>query len=187
MADTQRTAKAVYGTPKIDGEIDAVWDKAEKINVNNFVVAWQGATSNVSLMWDEDYLYILYAVKDLALNADSADIIGQDSVEAFVKDGDITHVYRVGHKNAAEYGDGGAPDSTFVSAVKLVSGGYVVEMAIPLQDSAAKNGTVVSFDAQVNDADEAGCRVSIARWNDVTDNTPDNQDYSYGILTLTGK
>lgn len=54
---------APYGTPKIDGEIDAAWDAAEWTNVDLPYSAdedtYGGHALRVKVMWDENYLYFL--------------------------------------------------------------------------------------------------------------------------------
>jgi len=58
---------AVYGTPTIDGEVDAIWDNAQLNRVENYF-ADDGITEHPSykfrIMYDEFYLYILCEVDD---------------------------------------------------------------------------------------------------------------------------
>ncbi len=60
-----KTAKAAYGTPTIDGKIDACWNNAE---VNKFDTDTKTDSKDVvgqfRVMWDETYIYFLYEIKD---------------------------------------------------------------------------------------------------------------------------
>ncbi len=54
----------------------------------------------------------------------------------------------------------------FKSATKVTGDGYIVEVAIPLQNKAAVN-QFLGFDAQVNNA-ENGKRIGVTMWSDTT-------------------
>lgn len=170
-------AKAKYGTPIVDAEIDEIWNSAESVNVDNAITAWEGAKGTVKLLWDEDFVYALFEVSDSLLNRDSQNVHEQDSVEIFldqynnktayydIDDGQ----YRVNYEGGSSFGS--KPDTQgFTAKAKKTGDGYIVEMAIPLLKE-AKEGAVMGFDAQVNDSNEFGMRQSIAKFNDPTDNS----------------
>ncbi len=178
--DTEKAlgiAKAKYGTPIIDAEIDGIWSSAEYVNVNNAVTAWEGAKGKVKLLWDEKYVYALFEVSDSLLNNRSQNVHEQDSVEIFLdQNNDKTAYYdiddgqyRVDYEGIASFGS--TPDTPGFTAKAMKTGdGYMVEMAIPLLGE-PKEGAVMGFDAQVNDSNEIGVRQSIAKFNDITDNS----------------
>ena len=55
---------AYFGTPKIDGEIDEVWNKAPLIKPPYTSNASVEASATFKLLWDDYALYILAQVKD---------------------------------------------------------------------------------------------------------------------------
>lgn len=174
-----RMGHAMYGTPAINAdEIDKVWERAEVLNVSQFVGAWEGASARLKTMWNEEYLFTLFEVKDPLLNASSELAHEQDSVEIFIsetdnktsnnyKEGDAQ--YRVNYENVASFGTGAINDGKFVTATKVVPNGYVVVAKIPFRMDQAKEGLIIGFDAQINDANDSGNRISIAKWNDTFD------------------
>ena len=69
---SQPIAYAVYGTPEIDGEIDAVWDNAKPRRISKTFVTngpdpdnpTNGTSAVFRALWDEKYLYLLVEVTD---------------------------------------------------------------------------------------------------------------------------
>jgi endo-1,4-beta-xylanase len=170
-------AKAKYGTPTIDAEVDDIWNSAEAVNVDKSITAWEGAKGTVKHLWDEKYVYALFEVSDTLLNRDSNNDYEQDSVEIFLDQyNDKTAYYdiddgqyRVNYEGNSSFGS--KPDTPgFTAKAKKTGDGYIVEMAIPLLEE-PKEGTVMGFDAQINDSNEFGVRQSIAKFNDPTDNS----------------
>ena len=180
---------AMYGTPDIDGEMDDIWNNTPAYDVNRQLTAWQGATAKVRVLWDENNLYVLMTVKDSVLNKSAAEKYNQDSVEVFLDPGNEKWgfygsddgQYRVNYVNEVSYGT--VPDDHDVtSAVKEISGGYQVEMAIPLVLTPF-NGKKIGFDCQVNDANASGTRQGVAKFSDPTDNSYQSTE-KFGTLTL---
>ncbi|RUS45720.1 endo-1,4-beta-xylanase [Cohnella sp. AR92] len=186
----QGTAK--YGTPVIDGTIDAIWSEAPELPVNRYQMAWQGATGTAKVLWDEHYLYVLTQVSDTQLNKASANPWEQDSVEIFLdpdnaktsfyQEGDGQ--YRINFENETSFNPPAIAEG-FVSATKTSGTNYVVEAKIPIEAVAPANGKELGFDVQINDAKD-GVRQSVAAWNDTTGSG--YMDTSvFGVLTLDGK
>ncbi len=172
-----KIAEAKYGSPVIDAEIDDVWGTCPEITVNNAAMAWEGAKGTVRVLWDETTIYVLFEVMDSVLNKSSPNEYEHDSVEIFLDqnmgktafyetdDGQ----YRVNFEGLESFGT--IPDKTgFASKAKIIDGGYLIEMAIPLVLE-AKEGMKMGFDAQVNDSDDTGARQSIMKFNDLTNNS----------------
>jgi len=186
-----KAAKAVYGTPVIGGDPSA-WDKAEEIQVNNFIMAWEGATGTARVLWDENNLYILFRVNDSLLNAAANDSYRQDSVEIFIDENNAkTDTYQMGDSqtrisfnNLVTFNPNEAPSKGEVkSAASIVDGGYIIQVAIPLQTITGAEGMTIGFDLQINDADDKGQRTSVAKWNDLTDNSYRTTE-GFGVLEL---
>lgn len=183
----QSTAK--FGTPVIDGKIDAVWKNAAELPVNRYQMAWQGASGTAKVLWDNNYLYVLYQVNDAQLDKKSANAWEQDSVEAFLDENNgktsfyqaDDGQYRVNFTNTTSFNPAGI-EKKFKSATKVTGTNYVVEMKIPFKTIKPKTNMKIGFDAQINDGKD-GARQSVATWNDTTGNS--YQDTSvFGILTL---
>lgn len=179
---------ATYGSPTIDGEEEDLWSKADTLNINKQLTAWQGATGEMKVMWDEKNLYVLVHVKDEELNSSAGGAHEKDSVEIFLDQkndkkgsyGDDDGQYRINYKGQITYGT--VPTKEGVEGIaKEEAGGYIVEMKIPFT-LPMKEGTVVGFDAQINDA-KAGARQGIAKFSDTTNNSYLSTEY-YGNLTL---
>ena len=187
----QGTAR--YGTPVIDGAIDSVWSPAEALPVNQYQMAWQGASGTAKALWDDNNLYVLFQVNDTVLDKSSADEWEQDSVEVFLDENngktsfyqDDDGQYRVNFDNERTYNAEGIVEGYVTATTTTAAASYVVEMKIPFRTITPANSMRIGFDAQINDG-ENGSRISVATWNDLTG--VGYQDTSvFGVLTLRGK
>lgn len=185
-------SSAAYGTPTIDGTIDALWNQAPAMPINRYQMAWQGATGVAKALWDEHNLYVLIQVSDAQLDKSSTNVWEQDSVEIFVDQNnakttfyqDDDGQYRINFDNETSFSPLKIAEG-FVSATQVSGTNYTVEAKIPLKAITPANGVNIGFDSQINDA-KSGARQSVAAWNDTTGNG--YQDPSiFGVLTLTGK
>ncbi|WP_310832211.1 endo-1,4-beta-xylanase [Paenibacillus pedocola] len=183
---------AVYGSPKVDGTVDALWNNASELSVNRYQLAWQGATGVAKTLWDDQNLYVLIQVSDAQLDKGSPNAWEQDSVEIFLDQNNAkTSFYqeddgqfRVNYDNETTFNPPGIA-AGFESATKVSGTNYTVEVKLPLNKISAANDKKLGFDIQINDAKD-GARQSVAAWNDTTGNG--YQDTSiYGVLTLSGK
>ncbi|NIK76977.1 endo-1,4-beta-xylanase [Paenibacillus castaneae] len=190
---TASQTSAKYGTPVIDGDIDAIWSDAPEVSIQKFQTAWQGARGVARALWDDHNLYVLIQVTDNAeLDSTSPNAYEQDSVEVFVDEnnGKTTSYqsddgqYRVNYKNQASFNPS-SKAAGFESATSLSGTNYTVEMKIPLTSITPENNMKLGFDVQINDG-KNGARQSVAAWNDLTGQG--YQDTSvFGVLTLSGK
>ena len=151
-----------------------------------------GATATFRTLWDENHLYVYAIINDSLLSDASPNVWEQDSVEIFVdQNNGKTDVYqeddgqyRMNFNNARSFG-GHAGEDNFVSAAKVIEGGYVVEAAIRLDKIKPEKGTVIGFDFQVNnDEDGQGTRDSVAIWSDPTGQSYQNTT-RFGVLEFT--
>lgn len=190
-AESKKTT-ATYGTPVVDGDIDAIWQSTPEVDAKHYLMARQGAASKVKALWDDNNLYILMQVTDTQLNKANANAWEQDSVEVFVDENNEKTTfyqeddgqYRINYENQTSFNPASIANG-FESAVKVAGTNYTVEMKIPFKTVTPVNNLKLGFDAQVNDATD-GSRTSVATWNDTTGNA--YQDTSvYGVLTLKGK
>lgn len=170
-----KQAKAVYGTPDVNGVVDDCWSAAPKYDIANALFAWQGATGTVQMMWDEQYLYVLFDVDDTVLNKNAENKYDQDSVEFFLDQNNCKKTYydsgcgQYRCNYASEVSFGSVPNNDgFDAEAFYKKGGYIVEMRIPLLQGGEK-GMVMGFDAQINDANAQGVRQSVMKFNATTD------------------
>lgn len=185
-----KTAKALNGTPKIDGEIDKIWDNCPKEPIKTQILAWQGASGTVRLMWDKSFVYGLFEIEDAVLNSSSNNAYEQDSIEVYLDQNkdkndfldDNDGHYRVNYEGVETFGSIPKVDG-FKSSAKKTSNGYLIEIAMPLLKE-AKIGSKMGFEAQINDSTAAGRRQSIAKFNDTTDNSYQSAA-NWGNLELT--
>lgn len=193
------TIVAYEGTPTIDGEIDDIWKKAPEAAVVKVVKSETSMPENelakgkVQLLWDKDFLYALWQVKDAKLSASSSDDWAQDSIELFVDEknqraGEYQEddaQYRVSYEGKLS-GAGMGYDSKNVKAkAKKVEGGYVIEMSVKLSFAKREVGTKMGLDLQINDDPNTGSRGGISKWNH-----PENDSYqstsNFGTVVLEG-
>lgn len=183
---------AAFGTPVIDGTVDAVWSQSPEMPINRYQMAWQGATGTAKALWDDHHLYVLIQVADTQLDKSSANVWEQDSVEIFLDRNNAKSryyqtddgQYRVNFDNETSFNPASAADG-FVSATRISGTNYTVEAKIPFSSITPVNGTKLGFDAQVNDGKD-GARQSVAAWND-TSGTGYMDTSVFGVLTLQGK
>src|SRR5690625_3926535 len=188
----QRRSEAIYGTPEIDAEMDAIWENANQISTDRIIEGTEdeASTAIVRTLWDEEYLYIYADIADELLSKKSGQAHEQDSIEIFLdQNNEKTTNYqpddgqfRVNFDNEQSY-NGMASADNFTTATRITEAGYVVEAAIKL-DIAPSDGTVIGFDVQVNnDATGEGRRDTVAIWNDITGESYQNTS-SFGELEL---
>lgn len=187
-----RNSTAKYGTPTVDGTVDAIWNDAPAMPLSRYQMAWQGATGTAKALWDDHNLYVLFQVTDQQLDHASANPWEQDSVEVFLdQDNEKSSSYkaddgqfRINYLNETSFNPPSIAEG-FVSAVKTNGSNYTVEVQIPLGAVTPANDLEIGFDAQINDAKD-GARQSVAAWNDTSG--MGYQDPSvFGVLKLVGK
>lgn len=167
---------AVKGTPVIDGIIDALWDDANEIATDRWVIGSSGSTAKVRTLWDEGRLYVLAEVTDSLLSKQSANVHEQDSIEIFVDQNNAATgsfelddgQYRINFDNEQSVNPA-SKSGNLDSAAKRTADGYIVEASIALDKIDPALGKLIGFDFQVNnDQDGDGIRDSVAIWNDPT-------------------
>jgi GH35 family endo-1,4-beta-xylanase/peptidoglycan/xylan/chitin deacetylase (PgdA/CDA1 family) len=188
-----KQGEAPYGTPVIGPNPDPLWNNVPALPVDQYLMAWQGASGTVKALWDEKNLYVLVQVHQAELNKASPNAYEQDSVEVFIdEDNQKTSFfrkddgqYRVNFDNETSFNPPSA-GTGFVSAAAAHEKSYTVTMKIPFKTIVPAADSLVGFDVQINGASAQGIRQSIAVWNDTTGNS--FQDTSgYGVLKLVKK
>ncbi len=189
------TAVAVRGTPVVDGEVDLSWQAAPMIQVNKPVPNMAAseaddlAHATVRLQWDDEHLYALVEVTDVAAYGNSPDPWQQDSVELFLDESyarstsfqpDDSH-YRINFEGTVTGGQNYDPAS-FRSATRKTSTGYRIECALKIRTRKLTDGTKLGFECQVNDNRDGGSRAGITKWA-AADNESWNNTSRFGTLT----
>lgn len=181
--DTKKT-EAIKGTPTIDGKMDDIWKKANKIEANlvnkTLIPSESTTTAECYTMWDDNYFYFIGIVKDSAVHeeggtakedVDSVEL-GFDELNSKksenVPAGDpAAGSFRVGvNGELSGFGDKftNAGDK-FKGAATKTDTGYIVEMAIPFDKLTPEEGKVVSMEVQINDNMEGKGRSGLVTWN----------------------
>ncbi|ANY70888.1 1,4-beta-xylanase [Paenibacillus sp. BIHB 4019] len=193
LSEGPQYAKAVKGTPVIDGSIDAVWANTKSIVTDRWVTGSSGSKAKVRTLWDGRRLYVLAEVTDSLLSKQSANVWEQDSVEIFIDQNNAASSsyqaddgqYRINFVNEQSVNPVSL-SGNLISAVKRTANGYVVEASIAWIGKAPKAGELIGFDVQVNnDEDGDGDRDSVAVWNDRSGQSYQNT-FGFGVLKLTG-
>ena len=182
-------AKAIYGKTAVGEFNQEAYAKADLIPIHHQMTAWEGATGEARVLWDEEHLYILADVVDDTYDVSSETECEQDSIEFFVsytnsrgvgyQEGD--HHLWVNRENAQSCYSASSLDG-FISHTRATEGGYKVEVKIPLS-GLGKQGKVLGFDLLINDGYQ-GMRRSFATWNDHSD-TAWQMTLYWGELLLT--
>ncbi|WP_051251116.1 sugar-binding protein [Paenibacillus harenae] len=176
--DVTQQMEAAYGTPEMDGDIDAIWATTPSVETSKLFDANKpAAIATVRALWDENNLYVLAEVADPHLSSASSNVWEQDSVELFLDEnnaksdtfGSDDGHYRVNFENLRSGSTKGkntsSPDS-FETATSIDDGGYIVEARLPLTTIDGVIGKILGFEAQVNDDGNGdGVRDNVAKWN----------------------
>jgi endo-1,4-beta-xylanase len=177
LAGTVKQAEARYGSPALTVD-DPAWSNAVELPVNQYLMAWQGASGTVKVLWDERNLYVLVKVLGAELNRANPAPHEQDSVEVFVDENNGKTAYyeqddgqyRVNFAGDASFNPAAASQG-FESAAFVEGKSYTVLMKIPfktVKPDFLNGGGLIGFDVQINGASAQGARQSAAVWNDVS-------------------
>ncbi|MGV9377551.1 endo-1,4-beta-xylanase [Nonomuraea sp. NPDC003707] len=193
-APAVKLTSAAHRTPVLDGAVDRAWSAAPEIRTATWIQGTSGATAKVRSLWSGSTLYVLAQVADPTLSEESPNPWEQDSVEIFVDPGngktkgyeDDDGQYRISFSGRITVGgtfDAGGVKDHVKAVTRTVPGGYVVEAAIDLPTITLAPGTLLGFDAQVNDA-TGTARTSAVTWNDNTGRSYLDTSH-WGVLRLT--
>ncbi len=184
-----KTATAQYGTPVIDGEIDAVWDATDKIdfpwnrqNASEYSLAEEMSYQDESqkpwakVLWDADKLYVLTYVPDGALVTDSAiSSYNRDGVEIYVDElnekkptrGEASSFRQLQYVADGSFQETQGAETAY--NCKVFEGYYIVEVAYTFEKATPKKDLVIGFDVSIN-CNNSGDNVRdyCLSWNDRT-------------------
>lgn len=180
-----------YGSPKVDGVRDALYEAMRPIETKNVIAGSSidnPSSAKAWLAWDNDGLYIYAEVNEATPANEASEEYKQDSIEIFtdednskskIIDGNDTQ-YRVTSLGSRTLGN--AASDSFLSSVSAIEGGYAVEAKLPWLDIMPADGTVMGFDILVNDALGA-VRQGMSAWS-TRDNTNYVSTQNYGEIKL---
>ncbi len=188
-----RTYTAPYGTPDMDGEVDAVWEYAEWTAVDK---PYDGSTDTdstlqIKMLWDEYHLYFLAEVYDTDINVEN------DIVEVYI-DELMDRASSYGDDDSQtrfKVADGKLPDNagtnhqSDVECVVNALGGdkYLLEGCIMWMAAKPVEGLQIGLEFMYNEGNATSDFVEAYRWNVDTANgdTPPYQSTEcFGTLTL---
>lgn len=184
---TEREIQAAYGTPKIDGKLDEMWNKTEAAAIDRQTegTKGEGATGIVRCMWDENNFYVYAEVKDDILNAENPTSYYKDNVEVYISEKNVRGGYGTGENQLRYTIDGGksgkhggAPAEDYFDAAMIkTDDGYNMEFAFPMTLVKNAKDNILGFDAQITDhIDASGERRSIRKFCDNSNDTHISSD-----------
>lgn len=187
--DSKGRMVAYFGSPVIDGKVDAAWSKAQVVTPR-YVTDNIGTTATFRTLWDDNAIYILAEVKDKNMSVESDTPYMQDSLEIFLdENNDKTQEYgiddlhfRVNYKNSQSVDVGNA--ERFYTSTKKVKGGYLVEARVAL-NAKPLDGKVLGIELQINEAKDTE-RIGTINIFDSTGSAW-NDTNKFGEVLLTGK
>ncbi|MBQ8208222.1 MAG: leucine-rich repeat protein [Clostridia bacterium] len=209
--DLQETKKTtlVYGTPVIDGQLDAVWENAFTVDFpydrNNskvvdgvLTVPAEKVTVDhwAKAMWDESHIYAYFRVYDSTVVTNVSDQIHlNDSVELYIDEyndkglakTDCARFYQV---SISADGKAVSPDEDwgdYKTTINAEKGYYDVEIALDVTTRTLANDAEIGIDFAINCNDKVGeaVREHSLSWNDQTNIAYKSPVY-LGEATLTG-
>lgn len=165
---------AKKGTVKVDAKIDSIWNSQPSIPMETISQGYTLDGSTFKVLWDDEYVYVLFDVKDSVLNDQNANAYEQDSIEVFIDQNNAKSAtyeaddgqYRVSFKNFVTFN--GGEEEFFQSKTRLTLDGYIVEVACRLYSITPEEGDLLGFDVQINEADASGIRTGIRNWCNAT-------------------
>ena len=187
--------EAYYGTPKIDGEKDVAYVQTPALTIKHILEAnttvEDGSTADVWLLWDYDALYVYAEVAEKTpACANVQHDFHNDSVEVFIDENNSASTdvdaddqqFRIASRGTKSQALS-APGTWTGAAKENADGTYAVEFKIEWVRILPADGKVIGFDAQVNDGDETGNRISCTSWYS---DSPDNylNSIHYGDILL---
>ncbi|WKV08626.1 endo-1,4-beta-xylanase [Thermoanaerobacterium sp. CMT5567-10] len=172
-----QSAKALEGSPTIGANIDSFWKLVKPLYANTYVKGIVGATATVKFMWDTKNLYLLVQVSD---NTPS----NNDGIEIFVdKNDNKSTSYETDDEHYTIKRDG-TGSSNITKYVTSNNYGYVVQLAIPIEDINPALNDKIGFDIRINDDEGSGNIDAITVWNDYTNSQDTNTSY-FGDIVLS--
>lgn len=177
-------ARRVASAPTIDGDL-ADWPAVAGLTLDTATAQYSSGaiqspldlSASTRATWDSAYLYLAAAISDSLYASDSSNIWDDDSIEIGLDGnhdrlccGAGDHQYSVSADGRlADFGAiTTAPIAGIGVAVRRASGGYTVEMAIPLTKLTSlpvTDGAVMGFDIGLNDDDDGGRRDKRLVWS----------------------
>jgi endo-1,4-beta-xylanase len=188
VATAINQADARYGTPSLTAT-DPLWRNAPEIPINQYLMAWQGATGIARVLWDERNLYLHITVNNAEMNKAGRTIYEQDSVEIFIDEGnhkstnfmDDDGQYWINFDNERNFNPISLATG-FESRTSVSGRTYTVIAKIPFRTIKPEVNTLIGLDLQINGASAQGIRQSIAIWNDTSGN--ETSPSGFGVLRL---
>ncbi|MCP2239537.1 endo-1,4-beta-xylanase [Thermoanaerobacterium thermosaccharolyticum] len=172
-----QSAKALEGSPTIGANVDSSWKLVKPLYANTYVEGTVGATATVKSMWDTKNLYLLVQVSD---NTPSSN----DGIEIFVdKNDNKSTSYETDDEHYTIKSDGtGSSDIT--KYVTSNADGYIVQLAIPIEDISPTLNDKIGLDVRLNDDKGSGSIDTVTVWNDYTNSQDTNTSY-FGDIVLS--
>ncbi len=193
--------KAGYGTPQIDGEIDAIWKKADRQKLEHRTGGTGRRDSSlcyVSVLWDEEALYFLFELIDNNFTFDApAGSELNDCVYLYIDENDMwgptwqpgqTRICLTPSLGKSMYPtDGAVPKDFEMAFAQDIDGHWDIEFRYVPEKLDLKNTDKVLMDFQFNDANPDGTVECVLNWSDeLGECRTDSASWSYVELRSAG-
>ncbi len=180
------------GTVAVDGEKEEAWNTA--VNVPLTINLGANVTASADILWDEENLYVYFAVEDAVLNKNNEEVHQQDSIEVFIDElnskssayGPEHKQYRINYENALSFNGEKCLEENMASVAKTTDNGYVIEAAFKWTETTPAEGARIGLELQINDADASGMRIGTVSWYDESGQGWSNPGV-YGVAELAGE
>jgi len=201
---SQDAAAFTARPPVVDGDVDAVWERAPVFPIRHYIVSQPSSPADLSAtfraLWDRNNLYLLVEVRDDKRVNDSTQRYDDDGVSVYLDIGnkklnafgatDYQYYFSYGENQAVENRHN-AHHKGVVFATRDTPQGYRMEMrlswatlkAVP-PPLLARPATRLGLDVHVNDDDNGGTRDHKIAWHAVADNSYESPR-RFGTITLT--
>ncbi|MCC3378196.1 endo-1,4-beta-xylanase [Paenibacillus farraposensis] len=172
-----QTASVPQGSPTLaNASIDSVWYTVPGVLNSNHTVQGSKVPTNIKLMWDTNYLYVLAEVKDSTIS-------DKDGIEIFIDRNNSKNTSYEVDDSHYSVGRSGVSGDGIKAVSNQTSDGYMVQTQIPMSSVTPVQGKSIGFDVRINDYSINGTEKNVATWND-SSNSMDTDTSNFGILSL---
>ena len=183
-----KTVQAAYGTPVIDGAIDAVWNTTNYTTIDTDTTGATSYTGWMKFLWDANNIYILSKVYCTSFSNANVNPAWHDCITYYFDENfnRTLNYYDDDYSICVNYlGEVYSENYTGEIDAKATKGEnyYIVELAVPFKGITPSNGVRIGFDSRVRRTDVFGYYDNVYAWNSYS-GTPGTNTSTHGTLEL---